>query len=68
MRILFLTEYDEAKAISEWRQDGIDEANKRVATEMLKDNVPLHTIEKYSRLSESAIRAIAKELKIAVVE
>ena len=67
VKYVFLTEYDEAKAIAEWKQDGIDEANQRVATDMLKENLPLTLIQRISTLSEETIRKIAKELNITVV-
>ena len=49
------------------RQDGINETNERVASDMLKDGMPLEKIAKYSRLAEDSIRSLAKSLGVAVV-
>ena len=43
------------------------EVNKRVAEDMLKENLPLATIAKISKLSEEAIRKLAKSLGLAIV-
>ena len=67
VRNVFLTEYDEAKAIADWKQDGVDETNQRVAADMLKENLPLALIERISKLSEAAIRKIAKEINATIV-
>ena len=56
---MFLTEYDEKKILEQERQEGINEANERVAADMLKKNLPLSLIEEISKLSEDVIRAIA---------
>lgn len=45
---------------------GIDDTNKRVATDMLRENLPLQLIEKISRLSEDTIRNIAKNIGVAI--
>ena len=49
------------------RQNGINEANKRVATDMLKKNFPLSLIEEISKLSEDTIRSLAKNIGVAVL-
>ena len=64
---MFLTEYDEEKALQQTKQEGIDEANERVASDMLQDGKPLTEITKYSRLSESAVRFIAAQRGFAIV-
>ncbi|MBQ7193995.1 MAG: hypothetical protein IJR98_06465 [Synergistaceae bacterium] len=51
----------------EGRQEGINETQKSVATDMLKDGMPLDKIAKYSRLAEDSIRSLAKSLGVAVV-
>ena len=47
--------------------EGINEANKRVATDMLKKNFPLSLIEEISKLSEDTIRSLAKNIGVAVL-
>ena len=68
---MFLTEYDEKKILEqerrEGRSEGINEANERVAADMLKKNLPLSLIEEISKLSEDVIRAIAGNLGLAVM-
>ncbi len=68
---MFLTEYDEEKMKEQERKeafaDGVDEANQRMAEDMLKDGEPLAKILKYSRLSEERIRNLAKNLGVAVM-
>ena len=61
IRDIFKKDFDTA------RQDGIDDANKRVASDMLRDNYPLSDIEKISMLSEDTIRNLAKSLGILVL-
>ena len=43
------------------------EVNERVATDMLKERLPLKTITKISKLSEERIRQLAKSLGVAVL-
>ena len=43
------------------------EINERVATDMIKDGKPLSEISKYSKLTEAAIRKIAKSMGVAVL-
>ena len=58
-------------ARKEGRQEGIKEGIKEnkecVATDMLKDGMPLDKIAKYSRLAEESIRNLAKSLGVAIV-
>ena len=49
------------------KQDGINDANERVATDMLRDGKPIDEIKKYSKLAEDAIRNLAKTLGVAVL-
>ncbi len=58
--MLLLTREDEKFA------EGVQTANERVATDMLKESYPLSAIEKISRLSEDVIRKLAASLGIAV--
>lgn len=43
------------------------EINERVATDMIKDGEPLAKILKYSKLTEAAIRKLAKSMGVAVL-
>ena len=58
--MLLLTREDEKFA------EGIQTANERVATDMLKESYPLSAIEKISRLSEDVIRNLATSMGLAV--
>ena len=60
---MFLTEYDQEKVLELVVYDD----RRRVAADMLKNNLPLSLIEEISKLSEEAILKIAKNLGIAVV-
>ena len=67
---MFLTEYDQDKVLAQERRDsmkqGIELANERVATDMLRDNYPLSAIVKISKLSEDVIRNLAHSLGLTV--
>lgn len=63
---MFLTEYDEEKTLQQERQEGIQEANERVAMDMLRENYPLAAIKKISTLSESTIRNMANALGLVI--
>ena len=63
---MFLTEYDEEKMKEQERKEAVDETNERVATDMLKERIPLKTIIKI-RLSEERIRELAKSIGAAVL-
>ena len=67
---MFLTEYDQEKVLAKERSDsmkqGIQLANKRVATDMLKKNLPLSLIVEISKLSEDTIRNIANSLGLTI--
>lgn len=49
------------------KKEGVDETNVRVATDMIKDGKPLSEILKYSKLTEEAIRKLAKSMGVAVL-
>ncbi|MDY6404816.1 MAG: hypothetical protein SPL10_07615 [Synergistales bacterium] len=51
----------------EGRSEGIREDRQRVATDMLRENLPLQLIAKISKLSEDVIRGIAGNLGLAVM-
>ena len=69
---MFLTEYNQEKVLEQERLDslkqglkqGEEQANKRVATDMLMEKLPLPLIAKISKLSEDAIRQLANTLGI----
>ena len=68
---MFLTEYDEEKTLAQERQDGIDmgidQANERMAKDMLADGIPMEMIIKYSTLSEDSVRSLAKQYGLMIV-
>ncbi len=43
------------------------EVNERVAKDMLREKLPLETIKRVSKLSEAAIRKLAKSIGVAVL-
>jgi len=75
VKAVFLTEYDEEREKEllrreerrVTRQETEKEINERVATDMLKEKMPLETIRKISRLSEEKIRQLAKSIGVAVL-
>ena len=68
---MFLTEYDQEKVLEQERRDslkqGITQTNERVATDMLREKLPLSLITKISKLPENAIRKIADGLGVTVI-
>ena len=72
---MFLTEWDQEKVLAQERRDsikqginqGIKQANERVATNMLRDGEPLEKIIRYSMLSEEVIRQIAQNMGMIIV-
>ena len=60
---MFLTEYDQEKVLAQERR----EIEYRVATDMLKENLPISLIAKISKLSEEAILRLANTLGITVM-
>ena len=59
---MFLTEYDQEKVLSQERR----EVEYRVATDMLKEKLPLPLIAKISKLSEDAIQTLANSLGMSI--
>ena len=47
----------------DWRNEGIDEANTRMAREMLRDNEPMDKIVKYSHLPRERIEELAQQIR-----
>ena len=54
------------KILAQEHQEGIQEANERVASDMLKKALPIQLIEEISQLSEDVIRGIALNLGLAM--
>ena len=75
VKAMFLTEYDEEREKEllrreerrVTRQETEKEIRESVATDMLKEKMPLETIKRISRLSEDKIRQLAKSLGVAVL-
>ena len=68
---MFSTEWEQEKVLAQERRDsfkqGIAIVNERVATDMLKDNYPISTISKISKLSEETIRKIANNIGVTTL-
>ena len=80
---MFLTEYDKEREFELLRREERREAKKelrqevqkeveiefseRIAKDMLKKNYPLDAIKDISKLSEAAIRKLAKSIGVAVL-
>jgi hypothetical protein len=68
---MFLTEYDKEREFEllrrEERRETEAEVNERVAKDMLREKLPLETIKRVSKLSEAAIRKLAKSIGVAVL-
>ena len=60
---MFLTEYDQEKVLEQERRD----VEFRVATDMLKEKLPLQLVAKISKLSEDTIRSLANRLGVTVI-
>ena len=59
---MFLTEYDQEKVLEQERR----EVEYRVATDMLKKNLPLSLIAEISKLSEDVIRKLADKIGVTI--
>ncbi len=68
---MFLTEYDKERELEllrrEERRETESTVREEVAKDMLKDGEPIPKIIKYSKLSEDAIRKLAKSIGVAVI-
>ena len=71
VKAMFLTEYDKEREFEllrrEERRETEAEVNERVAKDMLREKLPLETIKRVSKLSEAAIRKLAKSIGVAVL-
>ena len=67
--MLLLTREDEkfAEGREEGRKEGVNQANERVATNMLRNSEPLTKIKMYTNLAENVILGLAEKLGISVV-
>lgn len=61
IRDIFKKDFDSA------RQDGVNYANERVATDMIKNGEPIEKITRYSSLTEDSIRNLAKNLGVIII-
>lgn len=72
---MFLTEYDKEREFELLRREERREASREtecyvreeVAKDMLREKLPLETIKRVSKLSEAAIRKLAKSIGVAVL-
>ena len=68
---MFLTEYDKEREFEllrrEERRETESTVREEVAKDMLREKLPLETIKRVSKLSESAIRKLAKSIGVAVL-
>ena len=68
---MFLTEYDEEREKEllrrEERRVTESAVREEAAKDMLKKNYPLEAIKDISKLSESAVRKLAKSIGVAVL-
>ena len=72
---MFLTEYDKEREFELLRREERREASREtesyvreeVAKDMLREKLPLETIKRVSKLSETAIRKLAKSIGVAVL-
>ena len=65
---MFLTEYNEEKVMEKERQEGRQERNIEVASDLLKaGGMSVSFIAQISRLSEEAVRKLASTLGIAIL-
>ena len=55
------------RKLNEARSEGVDDTRKEVATDMIKDGLPLAKIIKFSKLPEATIHQLAKSMGVAVL-
>ena len=83
VKAMFLTEYDKEREFELLRREERREAKKElrqevqkeveiefsepIAKDMLREKLPLETIKRVSKLSEAAIRKLAKSIGVAVL-
>ena len=65
---MFLTEYNEEKIMEKERQEGAMRERERVASDLLREEgVTVAFVARISRLSEDAVRKLAKTMGIAIL-
>lgn len=65
---MFLTEYNEEKVMEKERQEGANQERERVASDLLKEGgLTVSFIARISKLSEEAVRKLAKAMGVAVL-
>lgn len=64
---MFLTEYDQSKALAQERHEAINEDRRRVAITMLRKNYPLSAIEEISQLPKDIIINIASNIGVNII-
>lgn len=64
---MFLTEYDQEKVLEQQRRETERITYEQVATDMLRERLPLPLIAKISKLSEDAIGQLANTLGIRIM-
>ena len=65
---MFLTEYNEEKVMEKERQEGANQERERVASDLLKEGgLTVSFIARISKLSEEAVRKLAKAMGVAAV-
>ena len=62
---MFLTEYNQAKVLEQERREVERMTYEKVATDMLRKNLPLQLIEEISKLSQDTIQTLADKLSIS---
>ncbi len=71
VKAMFLTEYDKEREFEllrrEERRETESTVREEVAKDMLREKLPLETIKRVSKLSEAAIRKLAKSIGVAVL-
>ena len=63
-----ILDYEGKKIFNEGNARGINQTNKRVATDMIKRHLPISLISEISQLSEDVIYSIAKSIGISIVK
>ena len=63
---MFITEYDQDKVLAQERRETERMIHKQVATDMLREHLPLALIAKISKLSEDAIQKLARSIGVTL--
>ena len=60
---MFLTEWDQEKVLVQ----AVNDDHRRVATDMIKEKLPILLIAKISKISEDAVIRLANTLGVTIV-